>query len=50
MKFDNDSGRTIDNIKRCEDNVVLDAKNIPVPVGTLHRLDAISKSFSGSAH
>jgi hypothetical protein len=46
MKFDNYSGRTIENSKRCE-TIVRDARGIPVPVGTVHRLDSISRSFSG---
>jgi hypothetical protein len=48
MKFDNDSGRVVDNIERCEGAAVLDTHNVPAPSGTVHRLDAISKSFSGN--
>jgi hypothetical protein len=47
VKFDNYSGRTIELSKRCETNVVRDAHGIPVPVGTVRRLDSISKSFLG---
>jgi hypothetical protein len=50
MKFDNDSGRTIDHVKHCDKTVVRDAQGVPVPMGTVHRLDAISKSFLGNAH
>jgi hypothetical protein len=47
VKFDNYSGRTIELSKHCETNVVRDAHGIPVPVGTVRRLDSISKSFLG---
>jgi hypothetical protein len=47
MTFDNDSGRTIENLKPCANNVVRDTRGNPVPLGTLHTLDAISKSFAG---
>jgi hypothetical protein len=50
MKFNNDDGRVIDNVRHCEKNSILDARGVPVPVGTIHRLDAISKSFSKDAH
>ncbi len=45
-KFDNDTGR-ITSSSSCENEVVLDAHGLPVPVATVHRLDTISKSFSG---
>jgi hypothetical protein len=48
VKFDNYSGRTIENSKRCETTaVVRDVRGVPVPAGTVHRLDSISKSFLG---
>ena len=47
MKFDNDNGRTIEQFKPCDNAGILDANGVPVPVGTIRRLDAISKSFSG---
>jgi hypothetical protein len=50
VKFDNYSGRTIEYSKHCETNVVQDAHGIPVPVGTVRRLDSISKSFLGDNH
>lgn len=46
-KFDNDTGTTVEDFARCDNDVVLDAQGVPVPQGTAHRLDAISKSFSG---
>lgn len=45
-RFDNATGRT-NGASGCTNGVVFDAHGIPVPVGTIHRLDAISKSFSG---
>lgn len=47
MKFDNRTGRTIENERHCENTTTLDAQGIPVPEGTIHRLDSISKSFLG---
>ena len=47
MTFNNDTGRLVEVSKPCEkDNVRLDDKGVPMPMGTVHRLDAISKSFS----
>ncbi|HTP91916.1 MAG TPA: hypothetical protein VMJ52_09285 [Xanthobacteraceae bacterium] len=50
MKFDNRTGRTIESARHCEKTTVLDAKGVPVPEGTIHRLDSISKSFLGDKH
>jgi hypothetical protein len=50
MKFDNETGRTIETTARCRKNVTMDAHGAPVPVGTVHRLDAISKSFLAGEH
>lgn len=50
MKFDNRTGRTIENERHCEKSTVLDANGVPVPEGTIHRLDSISKSFLGDKH
>ena len=50
MKFDNETGRTIQNTARCRNDVTMDAHGAPVPVGTVHRLDAISKSFLAGEH
>jgi hypothetical protein len=48
VKFDNYSGRTIENNRHCETTaIVRDARGVPVPAGTVHRLDSISKSFLG---
>jgi hypothetical protein len=47
MKFDNDTGRVIEDLKPCDNNVVLDEHGRPLPMGTIHRLDAISRSFFG---
>ena len=48
MKFDNDSGRAIEQFKPCDNAGILDANGAPVPAGTVRRLDAIGKSFSRS--
>lgn len=44
--FDNQSGRMFQSQKPC-DMTEYDANGVPVPAGTIHRLDAISKSFPG---
>jgi hypothetical protein len=46
MKFDNQNGRISDGATPCDDQIALDARGVPIPQGTIHRLDAISKSFS----
>jgi len=48
MKFDNADGRLIENLKPCEKDIRLDARGRAMPMGTVHRLDAISKSFFGN--
>jgi hypothetical protein len=45
--FDNDTGRMTDVLRPCSKEV-LDAQGVPVPHGTIRRIDAISKSFSFS--
>ncbi len=45
MIFDNQTGRVTETNTPCE-QVVRDETGAPKPVGTLRRLDAISKSFS----
>jgi hypothetical protein len=45
--FDNQTGRVTRLDKRCGDAVVLDSRGMPIPLGTLHRMDAIKKSFAG---
>jgi hypothetical protein len=44
--FDNQTGRMRQSQLPC-DATTFDSNGVPVPVGTIHRLDAISKSFSG---
>ena len=46
LTFDGD-GRVFQDVVPCDDVTVLNARGQPVPIGTMHRLDAISKSFSG---
>lgn len=45
LDFDNKNGRVFESNAPC-DGEVLNASGEPVPVGTMHRLHAISKSFS----
>jgi hypothetical protein len=44
--FDNQTGRMRQSQLPCE-ATAFDSNGVPVPVGTIHRLDAISKSFPG---
>jgi hypothetical protein len=46
LRFDDD-GRIFQDAVPCDQSSVRDARGQPVPVGTIRRLDAISKSFSG---
>ena len=46
--FDNANGRIVGNDEPCSGDTVLDAHGIPVPTGTIRRLNSISKSFSGN--
>lgn len=46
LTFD-DSGRAFRDVVPCDGESTRDARGQPVAVGTMHRLDAISKSFSG---
>jgi hypothetical protein len=43
--FDNQTGRMTKSQQACE-ATTYDSNGAPVPIGTIHRLDAISKSFS----
>lgn len=43
--FDNQTGRMTRSQQPCE-STVYDSNGTPVPIGTIHRLDAISKSFT----
>ena len=47
MKFDNTNGHFIEGLKPCENQIQFDEHGRPIPMGTIHRLDAISKSFFG---
>jgi hypothetical protein len=44
--FDNQTGR-ITETAHCNNGVVLDSNGVAQPIGTIHRLDGISKSFLG---
>jgi len=44
--FDNQTGRMTRSQEPCE-TITYDSNGAPVPIGTIHRLDAISKSFPG---
>jgi len=46
MTFDNDTGHASASVRPCQSSVDLDAHGVPMPKGTIHRLDSISKSFS----
>lgn len=43
--FNNRTGQISDQTSSCHNDVVLDAKGVPVPTGTIHTLNSISKSF-----
>jgi hypothetical protein len=43
--FNNQTGQISDQTSPCHDDVVLDAKGLPIPAGTIHTLNSISKSF-----
>jgi hypothetical protein len=43
--FNNQTGQISDQTSPCHNDVVLDAKGVPVPAGTIHTLNSISKSF-----
>jgi hypothetical protein len=46
QQFDNRTGRVTRLLEPCE-TAARDANGVPIPVGTIHRMDAISKAFSG---
>jgi len=48
-KFDNNTGQ-VTKATGCKSAAVLDARGVPVPMGTVHRLESISKSFSGGSN
>jgi hypothetical protein len=43
--FNNQTGQISNQTSSCHDDVVLDAKGMPMPTGTIHTLNSISKSF-----
>jgi hypothetical protein len=43
--FNNQTGQISDQTSPCHNDVVLDAKGMPVPTGTIHTLNSISNSF-----
>ena len=43
--FNNQTGQISDQTSRCQNDVILDAKGMPIPTGTIHTLNSISKSF-----
>jgi hypothetical protein len=43
--FNNQTGQISDQTSSCHNDVVLDAKGMPMPTGTIHTLNSISKSF-----
>jgi hypothetical protein len=44
--FNNQTGQISDQTTPCSNDVVLDAKGLPTPAGTIHTLNSISKSFN----
>ena len=43
--FNNQTGQISDQTSHCAADVVLDARGMPMPAGTIHTLNSISKSF-----
>jgi hypothetical protein len=43
--FNNQTGQISEQTSPCHNDVVLDAKGMPIPAGTIHTLNSISKSF-----
>ena len=43
--FNNQTGQISEQTSPCHNDVVLDAKGMPMPTGTIHTLNSISKSF-----
>jgi hypothetical protein len=43
--FNNQTGQISDQTSPCHNDVVLDAKGMPMPTATIHTLNSISKSF-----
>jgi hypothetical protein len=45
MTFNNQTGQVSGAPTSCRDGIVLDANGVPIPMGTVHTLNSISKSF-----
>jgi hypothetical protein len=45
--FDNQTGRMVKSAEPCGTTTAYDSNGVAIPLGTNHRLDAISKSFTG---
>ena len=43
--FNNQTGQIFDQSSSCRNDVALDANGVPIPSGTIHTLNSISKSF-----
>jgi hypothetical protein len=43
--FNNQTGQISDQTSPCHNDAVLDANGMPIPAGTMHTLNSISKSF-----
>jgi hypothetical protein len=43
--FNNQTGQISNQSSRCQNEVALDANGMPIPAGTIHTLNSISKSF-----
>ena len=43
--FDNRTGQISQSASPCQSAVAVDANGVPIPLGTVHTLNAISKSF-----
>jgi len=43
--FNNQTGQIVDQSSLCHNDVALDANGVPIPSGTIHTLNSISKSF-----
>jgi hypothetical protein len=43
--FNNQTGEISDQTSPCHNDAILDGKGLPMPTGTIHTLNSISKSF-----
>jgi hypothetical protein len=43
--FNNQTGQISNQSSQCQNEVALDANGMPIPAGTIHTLNSISKSF-----